>query len=78
MQVLVQPKQPNNSEFLYVNINWDQLIFDADLLILISVWALAPAVHVALGKPVFLCLNADLGLEMFSPPSGRTSNHYCI
>lgn len=54
MQVLVHPKQPNNSEFLYANINWDQLIFDADLLVLISVWALAPAVHVALGKPVFV------------------------
>lgn len=46
MHVLVQPKEPNSPEFLYVNINWDQLIFDADLLVLILVCALAPAVCV--------------------------------
>lgn len=66
MQMLLQPKQPNSCEFLYVNINWDQLIFDADLLILILVCALAPAVCVALGNPAFLCLN-EAWLSRCSP-----------
>lgn len=46
MQMLVLPKEPNSLEFLYVNINWDQLFFDADRLVLILVCALAPALCV--------------------------------
>lgn len=54
MRVFVQLKpacavsQPNNCGFLQGNINWDQLIFDRDL-VLTLVWALASAVCMALG-----------------------------